>query len=93
MPSTNLSFSRAAVRQVTDRMQGILNREQRSILEVRTFHSFFLDLVRSHGRLFTGAQARFITPEREAQLRPGPELAHASGSHSRERVRAGSPKH
>lgn len=64
-----LSFSRAAVRQVTDRMQTTLNREQRSILEVRTFHSFFLDLVRSHGRLLTGAQARFITPEREAQLR------------------------
>ena len=64
-----LSFSRAAVRQVTDRMQGTLSREQRSILEVRTFHSFFLDLVRSHGRLLTGTQARFITPEREAQLR------------------------
>ncbi|UAK31984.1 ATP-dependent helicase [Nocardia asteroides] len=64
-----LSFSRAAVRQVSDRMQSTLNREQRSTLSVRTFHSFFLDLVRSHGRLITGAQARFITPEREAQRR------------------------
>ncbi|MGX1805433.1 UvrD-helicase domain-containing protein [Nocardia sp. NPDC055321] len=64
-----LSFSRAAVRQVSDRMQSTLNREQRSSLSVRTFHSFFLDLVRSHGRLLTGAQARFITPEREAQRR------------------------
>ncbi|MFD3702525.1 UvrD-helicase domain-containing protein, partial [Nocardia sp. NPDC058658] len=63
-----LSFSRAAIRQVADRMQGTLTREQRSILSVRTFHSFFLEIVRSHGRLLTGAQARFITPEREAQV-------------------------
>ncbi len=64
-----LSFSRAAVRQVSERMQSTLSREQRSSLSVRTFHSLFLDLVRSHGRLLTGAQARFITPEREAQRR------------------------
>lgn len=64
-----LSFSRAAVRQVTQRMRSTLTKEQRDILEVRTFHSFFLDLVRSHGRLITGQQARFITPEREAILR------------------------
>lgn len=64
-----LSFSRAAVRQVTDRMRTTLPSPERSTLEVRTFHSFFLDLVRSHGRLLTGEQARFITPEREAILR------------------------
>lgn len=64
-----LSFSRAAVRQVTDRMRTTLSPTQRATLEVRTFHSFFLDLVRSHGRLLTGKQARFITPEREAILR------------------------
>lgn len=64
-----LSFSRAAVRQVTDRMQTTLGATQREHLEVRTFHSFFLELVRSHGRLLTGQQARFITPEREAILR------------------------
>lgn len=64
-----LSFSRAAVRQVTDRMRTTLSSTQRATLEVRTFHSFFLDLVRSHGRLLTGEQARFITPEREAILR------------------------
>lgn len=64
-----LSFSRAAVRQVTDRMRTSLSSAERATLEVRTFHSFFLDLVRSHGRLLTGQQARFITPEREAILR------------------------
>lgn len=66
-----LSFSRAAVRQVTDRMRTTLGSVERASLEVRTFHSFFLDLVRSHGRLLTGRQARFITPEREAILRAG----------------------
>lgn len=37
-----LSFSRAAVRQVTDRMRTTLTSEQSSALEVRTFHSFSL---------------------------------------------------
>ena len=64
-----LSFSRAAVRQVTERMRSTLSRDHRSQLEVRTFHAFFLDLIRSHGRLLTGGQARFITPEREAIVR------------------------
>lgn len=64
-----LSFSRAAVRQVTDRMAGLLTRAARQTIEVRTFHSFFLDLLRSHGRLLTGKPVSFITPEREAQRR------------------------
>lgn len=64
-----LSFSRAAVRQVADRMSGLLRRSDRGAIELRTFHAFFLDLIRSHGRLLTGAPARFITPERESQRR------------------------
>ncbi|MCD1287805.1 ATP-dependent helicase [Brevibacterium sp. CCUG 69071] len=64
-----LSFSRAAVRQVTHRMKTTLSSAQRTAIEVRTFHAFFLNLVRSHGRLLTGEPARFITPEREAIIR------------------------
>lgn len=64
-----LSFSRAAVRQVVDRMAGTLTRTEREKIEVRTFHAFFLDLLRSHGRLLTGLPVAFITPEREAQRR------------------------
>jgi DNA helicase-2/ATP-dependent DNA helicase PcrA len=64
-----LSFSRAAVRQVTDRMSGILTPADREVIEVKTFHSFFLDIIRSHGRLLTGSPISFITPEREAQRR------------------------
>ncbi|MFH9562364.1 UvrD-helicase domain-containing protein [Streptomyces globisporus] len=63
-----LSFSRAAVRQITDRMSGVLNRASRQRLEVRTFHAFFLDVVRSHGRLLTGRPSSFIAPDRERQI-------------------------
>lgn len=64
-----LSFSRAAVRQISDRMRGVLNRTSRRRLEVRTFHSFFLELVRAHGPLLTGRPSTFIAPDRERQLR------------------------
>ncbi|MCF4136524.1 ATP-dependent helicase [Streptomyces sp. Tue 6430] len=64
-----LSFSRAAVRQINDRMSGLFNRSARTRLEIRTFHAFFLELVRSHGRLLTGRPASFITPDRERELR------------------------
>ncbi|MET7830820.1 MULTISPECIES: ATP-dependent helicase [Streptomyces] len=64
-----LSFSRAAVRQITDRMQGLLTLSVRARLEVRTFHAFFLELVRSHGRLLTGHPGMFITPDREQEMR------------------------
>lgn len=64
-----LSFSRAAVRQITDRMGSLFGRSARARLEVRTFHAFFLELVRSHGRLLTGRPASFIAPDRERELR------------------------
>lgn len=64
-----LSFSRAAVRQVSDRMADVLDRRSRSRLVLRTFHSFFLEVVRSHGRLLTGAPSSFLAPDREAQRR------------------------
>jgi DNA helicase-2/ATP-dependent DNA helicase PcrA len=64
-----LSFSRAAVRQIRDRMRGVSSGTSRDRLEVRTFHSFFLELVRSHGPLLTGRPSSFIAPDRERQLR------------------------
>ncbi|MGK5675143.1 UvrD-helicase domain-containing protein [Micromonospora sp. URMC 106] len=63
-----LSFSRAAVRQISDRMTGILDLQTRRRLEVRTFHAFFMDVVRSHGRFQTGKPSSFITPDEEQQL-------------------------
>jgi DNA helicase-2/ATP-dependent DNA helicase PcrA len=64
-----LSFSRAAVRQISDRMRGVIDHALRSRLEIRTFHSFFLELVRAHGPLLTGRPSSFIAPDRERQLR------------------------
>jgi DNA helicase-2/ATP-dependent DNA helicase PcrA len=64
-----LSFSRAAVRQISDRMRGTLTRTVRDRLEVRTFHSFFLELVRAHGPLLNGRPSSFIAPDRERQLK------------------------
>ena len=64
-----LSFSRAAVRQISDRMSEVFDSRNRSRLVIRTFHAFFLDIVRSHGRLLTGVPSSFIAPDREAQRR------------------------
>ena len=41
-----LSFSRAAVRQISDRMSEVFDSRNRSRLVIRTFHAFFLDIVR-----------------------------------------------
>ncbi|OBI65129.1 hypothetical protein A5667_27465 [Mycolicibacterium fortuitum] len=64
-----LSFSRAAVRQITDRMQTVLERAVRARLEIRTFHAFFLDIVRAHSPQLTGAPATFIAPDEESRMR------------------------
>ncbi|PZR03568.1 MAG: ATP-dependent helicase, partial [Archangium gephyra] len=46
-----LSFSRAAVRQVVIRCKDVLTSDERRLIQVRTYHSFALDILRSHGRL------------------------------------------
>lgn len=60
-----LSFSRAAVRQIGDRVAEHLPRAIRDRLEIRTFHAFFLDFVRAHGPLLTGTPAVFVPPDAE----------------------------
>ena len=60
-----LSFSRAAVRQITDRVGEHLPWALRDRLEIRTFHAFFMDFVRSHGPLLTGTPAAFLPPDTE----------------------------
>ncbi|MFG2338783.1 UvrD-helicase domain-containing protein [Streptomyces yangpuensis] len=64
-----LSFSRAAVRQITDLMAGVFDRTGRERLEVKTFHASFMEIVRSHGRLLAGQPSRFIAPDRERKLK------------------------
>lgn len=60
-----LSFSRAAVRQVIVRCKSILNRNERQMIEVQTYHSFCLELLKSHGRLLAGHIPRIVYPDAE----------------------------
>ena len=60
-----LSFSRAAVRQVLTRCKSVLNRDERRVIEVQTYHSFCLEGLRSHGRLLNGIQAQITYPDVE----------------------------
>ena len=61
-----LSFSRAAVRQIEIRCRDLLNIDESESVEVRTYHSFALDILNTHGRLLTGKTPRIISPNKEA---------------------------
>jgi DNA helicase II / ATP-dependent DNA helicase PcrA len=60
-----LSFSRAAVRQVLLKCQTMLTYEERRAIEVKTYHAFCLDFLKSHGRLLTGKPITFLYPTQE----------------------------
>lgn len=64
-----LSFSRAAVRQVLIRCRDVLSRDERRLVQVKTYHAFALEILRGHGRLLSGQQPRplFPGPERIAR--------------------------
>lgn len=60
-----LSFSRAAVRQVLIRCKDILIASERRAISVKTYHAFCMEILRAHGRLLTGTQARLFFPGSE----------------------------
>jgi DNA helicase-2/ATP-dependent DNA helicase PcrA len=60
-----LSFSRAAIRQVMLRCKSILSKAERKQIEVQTYHSFCLEILRTHGRLLTGKVATILFPDVE----------------------------
>lgn len=64
-----LSFSRAAVRQVEIRCHDLLDKQERQSIEVRTYHSFALDIIQAHGQLLSGEPPRIISPNKEALLK------------------------
>jgi Superfamily I DNA and RNA helicases len=64
-----LSFSRAAVRQVEIRCRDLLNAEEQRSIEVRIYHSFALDVLKTHGRLLTGTPPRILYPSEETLLK------------------------
>lgn len=60
-----LSFSRAAVRQVLKGCQALLTAEERTAIEVKTYHAFCLELLQSHGKLLTGRPIKILFPTQE----------------------------
>lgn len=60
-----LSFSRAAVRAVVTRCKAILSAAERSQIEVQTYHSFCLELLKAHGRLLTGRPPSIRYPDED----------------------------
>src|SRR4051812_35303093 len=60
-----LSFSRAAVRQVLARAKDVLTRAQRSLVAVKTYHAFCMEVLQAHGGLLAGKRIRFLTPDAE----------------------------
>ncbi|HEY0280154.1 MAG TPA: UvrD-helicase domain-containing protein [Solirubrobacterales bacterium] len=63
-----LSFSRAAVHQVSVRCKDVLSSEERGLIAVKTYHAFCMDILRAHGRLLTASQPRILFP-RDERLR------------------------
>lgn len=57
-----LSFSRAAVRQILNRCREVLTSAERELIQVKTYHSFCLEVLQSHGRLLGGRTIRFLFP-------------------------------
>ncbi|WP_417814423.1 UvrD-helicase domain-containing protein [Thalassospira alkalitolerans] len=60
-----LSFSRAAVQQILNRAREILTKEEIKRIDVRTYHSFCWDILRSHGRLLGGRPLKMLAPSDE----------------------------
>src|ERR1039458_9490170 len=60
-----LSFSRAAVRQVLTKLALTVPQRERQLISVKTYHAFFMDILRAHGQLLTGTTPRVMSPGRE----------------------------
>src|ERR1035438_3487836 len=66
-----LSFSRAAIQQILQKSQDLLNRDERSLIRVQTYHAFCIELLESHGRLLSGRPCEFIVPGEERLRKAG----------------------
>jgi ATP-dependent DNA helicase UvrD/PcrA len=64
-----LSFSRAAVQQILARCREALTRDERKLIDARTYHAFCWDLLHSHGRALRGVPLTMMTPGDEGRAR------------------------
>jgi len=69
-----LSFSRAAVARVVDAVKGQVPAEKRASIGIQTFHSFFWEILRTHGHLLGAPkQLSIILAHDEKAMREGVE--------------------
>ncbi len=67
-----LSFSRAAVARIAEAMKRNLSPEKRANLHIKTFHSFFWEILRTHGYLLGAPrQLSIVLAHEEKSLRGG----------------------
>jgi DNA helicase-2/ATP-dependent DNA helicase PcrA len=66
-----LSFSRSAIQQILQKSQDLLNRDERSLIRVQTYHAFCIELLESHGRLLSGRRCKFVVPGEERLRKAG----------------------
>ena len=66
-----LSFSRSAIQQILQKSQDLLNRDERSLIRVQTYHAFCIELLESHGRLLSGHRCKFVVPGEERLRKAG----------------------
>ena len=73
-----LSFSRAAVSRIADAVKDKIPIEKRSLLSIQTFHSFFWEILRTHGYLLGAPkQLSIVLPHDEKAMRMGIERGDA----------------
>jgi ATP-dependent DNA helicase UvrD/PcrA len=66
-----LSFSRAAVARIVEASRLQLPKEHRALLEVQTFHSFFWNLLKTHGYLLGSPKRLQILMPQDEKVRNG----------------------
>lgn len=64
-----LSFSRAAVQQILSRCREVLTRDERKLIDVRTYHAYCWQLLQSHGRALRGIPLTMMRPGDEGRAR------------------------
>lgn len=63
-----LSFSRAAVHQILQGGSQLLDRSELDEIEIKTYHAFWLDVLKAHGAILTGKPTSFLFPRQEKLL-------------------------
>ena len=67
-----LSFSKSAVSQILQKSQILLSKEERRRIDIRTYHSFFLEILKSHGYLLSSKRIlSIILPHKEKVMEKG----------------------